>query len=96
MCACVKGGGVEEWRCGGEGKRDGHLPHYPRRAAGDFANSTWPEAMNTNTQHYSSFKELPIIPILCSTRHFVGKGRLISDGPVQFSCTNWFSRDDPQ
>ena len=37
-----RGEGVEGWRGGGEEKRA--IPHYPRRAAGDFANSTWSEA----------------------------------------------------
>ena len=33
-------GGVEGWRGGGMDT----IPRYPRRAAGDFANSTWTEA----------------------------------------------------
>ena len=74
------------------------IPHYPRRAAGDFANSTWPEAKNRYA-HVTFRKDLSTsnIHILFNTKHFVGKGRLISsDGPVQFSCTNWSSREDPQ
>ena len=43
----VKGGGVKGLRDGGvEVRKRGMdtIPHYPRRAAGDFANSTWSEA----------------------------------------------------
>ena len=40
----LRDGAVAGWSDGGRKRGMDTIPRYPRRAAGDFANSTWPEA----------------------------------------------------